>query len=153
MSVSGITNTLAFQSATPSPAQQWRNDFHDLGKALDSGDMASANKAFASLQHLQSGLSNTTLQAITGVNAGGDGQTTLANDMAALSQALASGSLASSQTAFAQLQSDLHANTQNTNQNGISVYANRDAGAAQPSSSGLSIAEATDPNSTFSFLG
>jgi 1,4-dihydroxy-2-naphthoate octaprenyltransferase len=74
MSVSGITNTLIQQSAMPSPAQQWRNDFNDLAKALDNGDMNSAQKAVASLQQLQSGLSKTTLQAITGADAGGEAQ-------------------------------------------------------------------------------
>lgn len=151
MSVSGITSTLVLQSATPSPAQQWRNDFNDLARALDSGDLTSANRAFVSLQQLQSGLSKATLLAITGVS-GGDAQSTLANDLMALGQALKSGSLANSQTAFAQLQGDFQANIQNTNQNGISAYANGVAGLAQRSSSDLTIAEATNGNSTFSIL-
>jgi hypothetical protein len=158
MSVSGITNTLIQQSAMPSPAQQWRNDFNDLAKALDNGDMNSAQKAVASLQQLQSGLSKTTLQAITGADAGGEAQSTLANDLEALGQALKSGSLANSQTAFEQLQSDLHTNEQNTNQNGISAYtdsayAGGVAGWAQRSSTNSTIAEATNGNSTFSILG
>jgi hypothetical protein len=158
MSVSGITNTLIQQSAMPSPAQQWRNDFNDLAKALDNGDMNSAQKAVASLQQLQSGLSKTTLQAITGADAGGEAQSTLANDLEALGLALKSGSLANSQTAFEQLQSNLHTNEQNTNQNGISAYtdsayAGGVAGWAQRSSTNSTIAEATNGNSTFSILG
>jgi len=158
MSVSGITNTLTLQSAMPSPAQQWRNDFNDLAKALDNGDMSSAQKAFVSFQQLQSVLSKVTLQAITGADAGGEAQSTLANDLAALGVALKSGSLANSQTAFEQLQSNLHTNEQNTNQNGISAYtggayAGGVAGWAQRSSTGSAIAEATNGNSTFSILG
>jgi hypothetical protein len=154
MSVSGITNTLIQQSAMPSPAQQWRNDFNDLAKALDNGDMNNAQKAVASLEQLQSGLSKATLQAITGADAGGEAQSTLANDLATLGVALKSGSLANSQTAFEQLQSDLHTNEQNTNQNGISAYTGGAyAGWAQRSSTGSAIAEATNGNSTFSILG
>ena len=152
MAVSGITNTLVLQSATLSPAQQWRNDFRDLSRALDSGDINSARRAFASVQQLQSGLSKVTLQAITGLKGSGEGQSTLASDFTELGQALKSGSLAKSQTALAQLQSNLHANVQNTNQNGISAYASIAPAPAERSSTGFTMAESTTGNSTFSIM-
>ncbi|HLK46865.1 MAG TPA: hypothetical protein VKT49_01955 [Bryobacteraceae bacterium] len=63
MSISGISsNTGSFQQSNTDPAPQWqrvlqgREDFTLLAQALESGDLVSAQQAFANLQSLRQGL-------------------------------------------------------------------------------------------------
>lgn len=107
MSISGITNTSNTQATWQAMMQQRKQDFSQLASALQGGDLASAQKAFASLQNSggQGQSSNT--------NAISNNSTTSSNpivdDFAALSTALKSGNLSDAQTAFAKLQADMQA--------------------------------------------
>jgi hypothetical protein len=99
--VSGNGSTQAWQATM----QQRKQDFSQLGSALQSGDLDTAQKAFADLQSLSgSQTQNGTTQA-SNANSG----STVANDFAALGQALKSGNLSDAQSAFAKIQTDMKA--------------------------------------------
>jgi hypothetical protein len=94
MSVSGISSvTNPYPSAPQSAATQRRAAFRALASALQSGDLAGAQKAFATLQP-----------------SGSNGQGTqgpLSSDFNALASALQAGDLGAAQKAFATLQQDM----------------------------------------------
>ena len=102
MSISGISSTTsAYQADAQSALQRQKNDFMDLAESLDSGDLATAQKAFAALmQDLQSAG-----QAQSSDQTGTTSQQT--NDVGALAKALKSGDLAGAQKAFAALTQDI----------------------------------------------
>lgn len=75
--------------------QQFRTDFQQLSKALQSGDLAGAQQAYTSLmQVVQAGAQNKQ-------------DSTISNDFAALGQALQSGDMTAAQKAFSTLQQDM----------------------------------------------
>jgi ribosomal protein S20 len=86
------------------------NAFQELAKALKSGDLSSAQTAFATLQSdlqkiggtQQASQSTTAATTATTTNS----SSTLQNDMNALASALQSGNLSDAQKAFATLQTD-----------------------------------------------
>lgn len=82
--------------------QQRKQDFDALSKALNSGDLAGAQKAFAAVQ--QDMQANKSGQAATDPNRPAS---PLSSDMDALSKALSSGDLAGAQKAFSTLQQDM----------------------------------------------
>ena len=96
MSVSSIGSAQTYipqAASTQRPFQQIKQTFSDLSDALSSGDLQSAQAAFASLQSLQPpGAANS--------------QNPLAADISSLGQALQSGDIKGAQQAFAQLQQD-----------------------------------------------
>lgn len=117
------TSALAAASTTTSPAevadpgammqQAWQAKreerqqlFSQLGSALQSGNLADAQSAYASLQNLQPpgppAPGDTT-------NAAGSSGNTMGNDLAALGQALNSGNLSDAQAAYAKMQTDMQA--------------------------------------------
>ena len=104
MSISGISSTTsAYQADAQSALQRQKNDFMDLAESLDSGDLATAQKAFAALmQDLQSASAG---QAQSSDQTGTTSQQT--NDVGALAKALKSGDLAGAQKAFAALTQDI----------------------------------------------
>jgi hypothetical protein len=79
--------------------QQIKNDWQSLAKSLQSGDLATAQKAFASLQDDQQTM---------GPPPGGD-NSQISSDFDALSSALKSGDLDAAQKAFSTLQTDMQA--------------------------------------------
>jgi hypothetical protein len=88
--------------------QQRGSDLQQLGKALQSGDLAGAQKEFAAIQTLGK----------SGPFASGDPFVSKQReqDFAAIGQALQSGDLAGAQQAFAQLQSTFHQHHQQVTQ-------------------------------------
>jgi ribosomal protein S20 len=74
------------------------NDFQTLAKALNSGDLSSAQSAFSALQ--------TDLQKIGGNQQASQSSSTLQNDIQTLGDALKAGDLSGAQKAFATLQQD-----------------------------------------------
>ncbi len=95
MSVSPLAFTNSAQSSSQGVLSQRRAAFKALATALDSGDLAGAQSAFASLQAAKPGQSAPAAQDGPGA------------DFQALSAALQSGDLAGAQKAFAALQGDL----------------------------------------------
>jgi hypothetical protein len=81
------------------PFQQIKNDWQSLAKSLQSGDLTSAQDAFASLQQDQQTM---------GPPPGGE-NSQITSDFDALSSALKSGDLDGAQKAFSQLQTDMQA--------------------------------------------
>jgi len=79
---------------------QFRKDFQAIGSALQSGDLAGAQKAFTDLQQLlpDSSASNQTQNGQ---------QNPFTADMDALSKALSSNNASDAQTAYAKLQQDM----------------------------------------------
>jgi len=107
MSISSITPNTSSLEAWQNTVQQRRQDFSQLAQALQSGDLAGAQTAYANLQSLQQ-------NSQTGSNpTSGASGNPLQNDFAALGQALASGNLSQAQSDFAQLQSDFKSALQN----------------------------------------
>ena len=105
MSVDSINSTSgaysqSIQSGQASAFKQRRQDFNALSQALDSGDLAGAQSAFAALQ-----------QSMQNVSQGQGGQKTGQNNvqdaMTALEKALSSGDLSGAQNAFATLKQDM----------------------------------------------
>ena len=100
------TASLDYAGASQGPAaafKQRRADLNALKTALQSGDLAGAQKAFAALQQdLQS------TQGAAGQRGDASGQSsTLAKDLDALKTALQSGDLTGAQKAFASVQQDM----------------------------------------------
>ena len=108
MSVSSVcSNSSIAQTDSSSVMNQWKQEFKLLASALQSGDLAGAQKAFKALQQLlqsnQSGGQSSNEQPATSAS------NPIQNDFAALGQALSSGNLSSAQSAFSQLQTDMKA--------------------------------------------
>src|SRR3954463_8097100 len=99
------TASLDYAGASQGPAavlKQRRADLNALKTALQSGDLAGAQKAFALQQDLQS------TQGAAGQRGDASGQSsTLAKDLDALKTALQSGDLTGAQNAFASVQQDM----------------------------------------------
>ena len=118
MSICSISsNSSISQIDWRSLMNQWKQDFKQLASALQSGDLAGAQKAYSALQQLQQnnqpgGQSSNGQPASSGNNP-------IQNDFAALGQALSSGDLAGAQTAFSQLQTDMKAAFQNGASGGV----------------------------------
>jgi len=118
MSISSISsNSGVSQTDWRSLMNQWRQDFKQLASALQSGDLAGAQKAYSALQQLQQssqsgGQSSSQQQA-------NSGNSPIQNDFAALGKALSSGDLSGAQTAFSQLQTDMQAAFQNGASGGV----------------------------------
>ena len=97
MTVSGISSVSPSLAAQAS-FQKRQADFQALGSALNSGDLAGAQKAFADF-----------LQTAPGVSGVGSapGSSPIGQDLQALGSALQSGDVAGAQKAFAGLQQEL----------------------------------------------
>ena len=104
MTVSDVSSSMQTWQAS---MQQRKQDFSQLSSALQSGDLTSAQKAFASLQSLNGQGQNSQTNS-TG-NSTNKSNNTISNDFNSLGQALQSGNLKDAQTALAKLQSDMKA--------------------------------------------
>jgi hypothetical protein len=132
MSISGISSDpTVYQNYASSPFQHVKSDFAALGKALNSGDLTTAQTAFTTLQSdLQAAG-----QTQSGQQTGATSQ--LSADLAALGKAIQSGNVSDAQKAFQTLQKDMQQarkahhhhdggsaqNTQNTTSNPFSDLA------------------------------
>ncbi len=107
MSISGLSSTLITDLAPQqrqNPFQQIKQDFEQLARALQSGDLTGAQSAYSNIQQI--------LQANPGASSSSTnstGSNTLQTDFAALGQALQSGNVNTAQNAFDNLQSDFQA--------------------------------------------
>lgn len=101
MSVSGVSSTDSlYQINQQNGWQQVMNDFSQVGQSLQSGDLAGAQKAFATLQ-----------EDMQNVGQSQSGQSQSSQQQSALDQlgqALQSGDLAGAQQAFAALKTSHH---------------------------------------------
>ncbi|MGO9018619.1 MAG: hypothetical protein ACLQVJ_09755 [Syntrophobacteraceae bacterium] len=98
MSVSAVSSTdSSYQTNLQTGFTQVQNDFNQLGQALQSGDLAGAQSAFATLQQDMQNVSQSQSQS-------GQQQ----SNWSALASALQSGDLAGAQQAFAALQTNHH---------------------------------------------
>ncbi|MCG6537950.1 MAG: hypothetical protein L7F78_25365 [Syntrophales bacterium LBB04] len=106
MSVSGISSTtdLSQTNSAQTKFEQVKNDFLQLGQALQSGDLITAQQAFAALQQLIPNLSAGS-QAQNGQQ--DSSQNPFLSDINAIGKALQSGDLTSAKAAFAKLQEDI----------------------------------------------
>ena len=87
MSISAVCSNSSFaQSDSTSVMNQWKQDFRQLASALQSGNLAGAQKAFKALQQLQQS-NQSGGQSSTGQQAG-SGNNPIQNDFATLGQAL-----------------------------------------------------------------
>ena len=102
--MSDLSVSSATSSVGSNPQAQWaqtKNLWDQLGQALQSGDLAGAQKAFAALQaNAPQGPASQVQGAST---SSGQGSATQ-NPMSALASALQSGNLAAAQQAFSQIQ-------------------------------------------------
>jgi hypothetical protein len=107
MTISGVSSGFgAYQPGnTQQGFSQFRQDFRDLGAALQSGDMTGAQTAFSALQQLMQGGQS----GSQGQQQNNSGQNQLSLDLAALGKALQSGDPSSAKDAFAKLQQDMQA--------------------------------------------
>ena len=97
MSVSGISSATGISQTNGTQARfkQVKNDFQQLGHALQAGDISAAQQAFAALQQLIPNLSTN------------NSQNPLVADMNTIGKALQSGDLTTAKSAFAKLQQDV----------------------------------------------
>jgi outer membrane protein assembly factor BamD (BamD/ComL family) len=101
MSISAVSSSSgvsqAFWQTSVNPQKQ---TFHQLSKALKSGDLAGAKEAFASLQQNAAG--------------GQSSAVSITNDFASLQKDLDSGDLDGAKSAFSQLKTDLQSAARST---------------------------------------
>jgi hypothetical protein len=108
MSISSVSTNTAPTQQVPSNQNAWqqgRQDFADLASALQSGDLQSAQSAFAKLQSALGNLTTGAAPATTATSA----QSGVDSDFNALKSALSSGDVQSAQSAFQKLMQDLKA--------------------------------------------
>ena len=107
MTISGVSsNTNSYQTgSTQNNFKQIQSDFQQLGQALQSGDLKSAQQIFSALQQLLPGSSGNQVPS----GQANSSQNTITDDINALGQALQSGDLSKAQDAFAKLQQDMQA--------------------------------------------
>ena len=105
MTVSGLSSTTnANQTDWQTTMAQRKQYFNQLNQALQSGDLAGAQKAYSSLQQLTPGGNQN-----SGSTAGANGANSIQSDFSALGQALQSGDLSGAQKAFTQVQQGMQA--------------------------------------------
>jgi hypothetical protein len=104
MSISGVSSSSGLSQTGPqSSVNQLRQTFKQLASSLQSGDLAGAQQAFTSLEHLLQ--SSKAQPAVTP-------QSSVQSDLAALGRALSSGDLSAAQGDFSKLQKDSQPSTQ-----------------------------------------
>jgi len=125
--------------------QQRGSDLQQLGQALQSGDLAGAQKEFSAIQSLGQ----------SGPFASGDAfkSSQREQDFAAIGQALQSGDLAGAQQAFAQLQNTFHHHHQQVSEQPPAVVVNLNASspaASAPATSATSTSTDSQPTAASS---
>ncbi len=112
MSVSGISSGNSYQYSFQNINAQRNQDFTQLGQALQSGNLASAQSDFAALQQLSNNSGQTSGSQTSGTQTSStqtDGTATnpISTDFGSLAQALQSGNITTAQTDFTKLEQDL----------------------------------------------
>lgn len=110
MSISPISLGYSMLQSSSSSGSSRRQDFTQLANALQSGNLQGAQQAFSNLEQLQGGQSSSSSGGSTTSATPGSGASStnpIANDFAALGQALSSGNLNEAQSAFTQLKTDI----------------------------------------------
>ena len=114
MSVSGISSVTDFSqtNSVQTKFKQMKDDFQQLGQALQSGDLSGAQSAFASLLPLfpnssSSANSQTQSAAASSASSSGNGTSSITSDLSALGQALQSNDLTGAQYDFLKLMQDI----------------------------------------------
>ena len=103
MTVSGVSSTNNVDQNDYQNAFSQRKQYvNDLSQSLKSGDLAGAQKAFASLQQITPNSSQNST-----ANTGATGSSSIGSDFSALGKALQSGDLTGAQKAFGQVQQDM----------------------------------------------
>lgn len=104
MAVSGIfANNAINQTGNSQKFRQVKDDFQQLGQALQSGDLNMAKQAFAALQQFMPNLSS----ASPSQKGQQGSQNPLLADLSAVGKALQSGDLAAAKSAFAKLRQNV----------------------------------------------
>ncbi|MBF0529776.1 MAG: hypothetical protein HQK55_11015 [Deltaproteobacteria bacterium] len=106
MTVSSVSTSNTLSQVDSSQAQQGRKYFQQLAQALQKGDLAGAQKAFAALQAAKPKDQDGNDQ-VNNDQSGSKGTSSFASDMDNLSKALDSGDLKAAQEAFAKVQQDM----------------------------------------------
>jgi ribosomal protein S20 len=110
MSISSISSATdvfrTYQTSGQNKLKEIRQDFKDLGSALQAGDLQDAQKAFAALQQL---LPNSSAGNLTQNGQQTSAGNPFATDLSGVGEALQSGDLKKAQDAFAKLQQDMQA--------------------------------------------
>ena len=109
---SASSSSCACQTEAPNGRKQGMQDFKALQKALQSGDIDAAKKAFEAFQKdLQASATNSSKSNSKKLRFDPDSQ--VGKDFQAVSDALSSGDITAAQTAFATFKKDLKASFQN----------------------------------------
>jgi hypothetical protein len=125
MSIAGISSSSLFQpTALQSFFVQRRLDIQQLGQALHSGDLATAQAAYTTLNALQRSVPAQNASGQSGTSAGPFLDKKVAHDFAAVGQALQSGDVAGAQQAFATLQQDIQGTGRGHRQGGGTPFPN-----------------------------
>ncbi|HUW50486.1 MAG TPA: hypothetical protein VMV75_05655 [Sulfuricella sp.] len=148
MSISSVSSTTSLQpNQIADIFKQRKQDFTTLANALQSGDLAGAQKAFASMQQDSQTISqarggqgsdrdgnNDGSKAVQAGQSSQSGKTGMRDLMNQLQQALSSGDLQSAQQAFASVQQSMQANQ------GQGHHHHHHGGSSQPNAFGTTSA-------------
>ena len=105
MSVSGISSNNLMYQASSGNLGKMRQDFQALDKALQSGDLSAAQKAFAQLQvDSPVAQAQNSSSTNTGTNTGSGAGNTMSSLFQSLGNALNNNDLTGAQNAFSQIQ-------------------------------------------------
>jgi soluble cytochrome b562 len=140
MSISPLSSLLVsdLSQQPPRPFQQIQQGFQQLGSALQSGDLASAQAAYSSLQQL------VPPNVASGNSSSSPGTNTIRGQFAAIGQALQSGNLSQAQGALTQLATDVRNNRPSSIQSG-STAASQPAATAQDEYVPSTVDQVPDP--------
>src|SRR5271156_1488241 len=120
MSISPLSQSYSAQQTNT--VSSVRQDFGQLANALQSGNLQGAQRAFTKLEQLQSSQPSSAGSGPSGAGANGTSSNNpIANDIAALGQALTSGDLTQAQAAFTQLKTDIKAAPQSGSSGGATA--------------------------------
>jgi len=103
MSISGISTNSPYQASFTN-FYQMKQDFKSLSKALQSGDLSTANQAFAQLQKDTGMSTDQTQSSSSSVNSN-----STSDLLQTLGNALQNGDLSGAQKAFSQIQQNMQA--------------------------------------------
>jgi hypothetical protein len=150
-SISGLAGSSSISSSLlQSVDSELKQGFQQLAQSLQSGNLADAQKAYASLENLLGSSSSTSSTAST-TSSSSSSTDTLMKDFAAIGQALQSGDISSAQKDFQQLQSDAASAQQTTKTSGH--HHGHHHHVASSTSSTSSTSNATSTSSTSSTDG
>jgi hypothetical protein len=133
------------QTSSQSSTNQVQQSFKQLANSLQSGDLAGAQKAFATLQTL---LQTQAASQSSSAPPASTQNSPVQNDFAALGQALSSGDLTSAQSDFSKLQSDLKTASQSGASGSAHGAGSAHHGHRHRHASGASDSDSTDTNSS-----